>query len=260
MEYEHVKVETVDRIATITIDRPERRNALARQTVAELTDAFTELDGDTNVGCIVLTGAGERAFCSGGDLASGAMQDGFLDGHEGRRAFGRMLVTMRTSGTPIVARVNGYALGGGLGLVCACDLAVAVDDAKFGTPEIKRGLFPWMIATVLYRTLPAKQANELIFTGEKILADRALSIGLCNRVVPRAGLDDAVKELAGQVASMSPAILRIGRRGLSFMEDQPFEKAVEFMAAQLSLNTLTEDAMEGVSAFIEKREPRWKGR
>ena len=256
MAYEHVGYAVAQHVATLTIDREARRNALAPRTVDELSEAFSAAERDEAARVVVLTGAGEKAFCSGGDLASG-MTEGFLEGHEGRRAFGRLLVQMRGLEKPIIARVNGYALGGGLGLVAAC---VAVEDARFGTPEIDVGLFPWMIAAVLYRTLPAKSVNELVFTGEKIGAARALEIGLVNRVVPREALDEATAALAGKVASKSPAILRLGRRGLAVIEDQPFEKAVEFLASQLSLNTLAEDAMEGIAAFMEKRPPDWKGR
>ncbi len=259
MAYAHLEVATADLVRTITLAREQKRNALATRTVEELSRALAEAETDDDVRVVVLTGAGDKAFCAGGDLA-GDLGKPFLEGHEGRRAYGRLLVQLHRLGRPLVARVNGYALGGGLGLVAACDLAVAAEDARFGTPEVNLGLFPWMIAAVLYRTLPAKAVNELVFTGEKITADRAREIGLVNRVVPRGELDTAVAELAGKVAEKSPAILRLGRRGLATMSDLPFEQAVEFLASQLSLNTLTEDAMEGVAAFMQKRPPQWKGR
>ncbi|RMG15170.1 MAG: crotonase [Deltaproteobacteria bacterium] len=259
MDFRDITIEVSGRVATVTLNRPKRRNALARQTVEELREALSRLDHDGGVGCIVLTGAGEKAFCSGGDLADGP-GEGILDGHEGRRTFGRLLVEMRQIGTPIVARVNGYALGGGLGLVAASDLAVAVESAKFGTPEIDVGLFPWMIAAVLYRTLPQKWVNRLVYTGEKISAATAQEIGLVNEVVSPERLDETTAALAETIASKSPAVLGLGRRGLAVVEGLPLERAVEFLASQLTLNTLTEDAMEGVAAFLEKRPPKWAGR
>lgn len=259
MAYDHLEVETDAHVRTVTLARAQKRNALATKTVGELSAALAEAEADDEVRVVVLTGTGEKAFCAGGDLA-GDLGKPFLEGHEGRRAYGRLLVQMRRLGRPLIARVNGYALGGGLGLVAVCDLAVAADDARFGTPEVNLGLFPWMIAAVLYRTLPAKAVNELILTGEKIDAEAARAMGLVNRVVPRADLDAAVADLAGKVAGKSPAILRLGRRGLATMADMPFDGAVEFLASQLSLNTLTEDAMEGVAAFMQKRPPEWKGR
>ncbi len=259
-EEQHVRfVQSGDR-ATVTITREARRNALAPATVDALRRVFAQLDADPQVRVIVLTGEGHRAFCAGGDLSAAAMQDGVVAGHEERRAYGQLLLEMRALGTPLIARVNGVALGGGLGLVAACDLAVAVDEARFGTPEIDRGLFPWMISALLLRTLPEKVAREMMLTGQTIDAARAREVGLVSAVVPRGDLDARTHELADRVASKSPAILRLGRRALGLIEGADLPAAMEMLSALLTVNTLTEDALEGVASFLEKRPPEWKGR
>jgi enoyl-CoA hydratase/carnithine racemase len=180
--------------------------------------------------------------------------------HGDRRGFLTLFRAMREVGKPIIARVQGHCLAGGLGLMVACDLAVAGERATFGTPEIKRGLFPMMIMALIFRNVGRKKGMELILTGERIDAHEAERIGLINRVVADDELDQAVLELASRIASYSPAILKLGRDAFYAQDDLPLEKALDYLHTQLTLNTMTEDAAEGVMAFFQKREPQWKGR
>jgi len=160
-----------------------------------------------------------------------------------------------------LGRINGHALGGGLGLACACDIVVAAQDCRFGTPEINVGLFPYVImATLLRATSAPKRLLELMLTGERIDAQQAWQFGLVNYVVPREQLDAKVGEIAGKITAKSPVVLRLGRRAFYTMRDMEYEKALEYLASVLAINTMAEDVAEGVSAFLEKREPQWKGK
>lgn len=245
-------------IARLTIDREAARNALSPGVVQGLIAGLSRAEEDASVRCVVITGAGERVFCAGGDL--GGMSDGFLDGHEGRRAYGKLLMAFQAVKKPTVARINGHALAGGLGLVLACDLAVTSDAAGFGTPEIDRGLFPMMVLAFLQRHVGRKRALELLLTGDRLTAPKALEWGLVNQVVPAAELDTATQALASKLASKSLAILALGRRSFFTAEDLPLQQSVEFLSAQLSLNVLADDAAEGVTAFLQKRPPKWGDR
>lgn len=253
-----VKSEVTDGILRLTIDREAQRNALSPGVITGLLAGLEQAEKDQGVRCIVVTGAGEKVFCAGGDL--GGMSDGFLDGHEGRRAYGKLLMAFQTLKKPSVARINGHALAGGLGLALACDLAVTADSAGFGTPEIDRGLFPMMVLAFLQRHVGRKRALELLLTGDRLTAQKALEWGLVNQVVPAAELDTATNALASKLAGKSLAILALGRRSFFTAEDLPLSQSVEFLAAQLSLNVLAEDAGEGVTAFLQKRPAKWTDR
>ncbi len=245
--------------AWLTIDREAARNTLSANVITGLLQALEQAETDAQVRSVVITGAGARVFSGGGDL-SGMSGDGFLAGHEARRLFGVLLLKLQNLRKPTVARINGHALAGGLGLVLACDLAVASSDAALATPEISRGLFPMMVTALLQRHLGRKRALELLLTGERITADKALSWGLVNRVVPAAELDAATNELASMLNAKSQAVMSLGRRAYFTAEDLPVMQALEYLNSQLSLNLLTEDAAEGVTAFLEKREPQWADR
>lgn len=243
----------------LTLDRPERRNALSAALVAELIAALGVASAEASTRAVVITGRG-AVFCAGGDLADGLGGDSFLEGHAARGRFAELLGQIPKLRVPVIAAVNGDALGGGLGLALACDLVVADAGASFGTPEIRLGLFPMVILAVLQRDVPRKALAEMIFTGTKVDAARALALGMITRVaLAGQALDDALA-LAAQIGSRSPAVVALGKSAFHRVSDLAYEDALAYLHAQLTLNLLTEDAAEGVAAFLERREAQWKGR
>jgi len=246
----------------LILDRPAQRNALTGELMAALSAALSRADADAEVRAICLTGSGEKAFCSGMDLAAagGAAQAGPLAAHEVRRAYAALLAELPRLGKPVVAAVNGAVLGGGIGLLAACDLAVAAADALFGTPEVDVGLFPYMALAPLSRCIGRRAALELMLTARRIDAAEARAIGLINRAVPRAELLARAQELLDLLAQKSPSALRLGRRAFYATQDLPYEAQLEALCAQLSINALSEDTAEGVAAFLEKRKPEFKGK
>ncbi|MEK7252055.1 MAG: enoyl-CoA hydratase-related protein, partial [Actinomycetota bacterium] len=235
---------------TITIDDPERRNPLSNAAMSELANLVRRASVDAAVRVIVITGAGDKAFSAGGDLSGGFVDKPLAD-HQERGALADLLKALRGCGKPTVARVNGHALAGGFGLVAACDVAVAVDDATFGAPEIKVGLWPMMITAVLQRVMPHKAALELMMSGRRITADEALRLGVVSRIVSRAELDVAVDLVVSGLAAVSPAVLRLGRDAFYAVEDMGFDAALDRLHIGLTAVAATEDAAEGVAAFLE---------
>jgi enoyl-CoA hydratase/carnithine racemase len=243
----------------LVIDRPDRRNSLTPDLIAGLRAAFARADADHSAGAVCLTGAGEKAFCAGADLGS-LHEAGAVAQHEARREYAGLLVDLARLGKPVVACVNGAAFGGGLGLVAACDFAVAADDATLGTPEIDLGLFPYMALAPLARVVGRRAALDLVLRGRRIGAEEALRIGLVGSVVRRAELEQRTQALLDELCAKSPSAIRLGRRAFYATQDLPYEAQLEALAAMLGVNSATEDAAEGIAAFLEKRKPRWSGR
>jgi enoyl-CoA hydratase/carnithine racemase len=255
-----VRYEVVGSVARVTIDRPERRNAMSFGVMEGLRDAVAAANADGDVRVLVLTGAGEKAFCAGADLGSGGIADGASAAHDGRGMLADLFRDMWDLGKPTIARVRGYALAGGFGLALACDFVVAADDAQFGTPEVNVGLWPYMITVPLVRSMPPKRVLELMMTGRRVDAAEAERIGFVTQVVPVDELDGAVDELATTLASKSPLILRWGRESFYRVLDMDPDDALAYLQAMLTVTSASEDTAEGVAAFAEKREPKWKGR
>ncbi len=245
--------------ATITIDDPDRLNPLSNQTMRELTAVVQAAAADDAVRVIVITGAGNRAFSAGGDL-SGGFVDAPLADHGDRGALADLFRALRRSGKPVVARVNGHALGGGFGLAAACDIVVAADTATLGTPEIRVGLWPMMITAVLMAIVPRRALLELMLTGRRLSAGEACDLGIVNRVVSPDELDEAVDMLVADLLGKSPAALTLGKQAFYAVADLDFDSALDHLHGGLTAIAMTADAVEGVAAFGEKREPQWRGR
>jgi enoyl-CoA hydratase len=247
-------------VATITLDQPDNRNALSTELLDDLVAALTLAREDAGVRCVVLTSSHDRVFSSGANLAGFSAEVPLVHKHFGTDRFPALFRLIGELGKPTLCAANGHVLAGALGIALACDLIVAKEGAEFGTPEINVGAFPFMIMALIYRNVPRKKTNELLLLGERISAEEAERIGIVNRVVPAAEFDDAVAAWAEKLASKSPVIMRLGKDAMFRQMDMDFADALEYLHAQLTIAVSTEDIVEGVTAFFEKREPRWKGR
>lgn len=245
--------------ATVTIDDPERRNPISVDTMGGLLEATREAVNDSNVGVIVYTGAGNQAFSAGGDLA-GSFADDPIGLHRARGDLAELFRQMTGGGKPTVARVNGHALAGGFGLAVACDITICVEEAKLGMTEVEVGLWPMMISAILVRNLPRKAVFELMLTGRIIDPHEAQRLGAVTRVVSRDDLDPAVDEVVDSLLTKSPGALLIGKDAFQGMAELDFDTALDRLQGGLTEITMTDDASEGVAAFMEKRDPRWSGR
>lgn len=255
---EHLSCQIAGGVAEVRVDRPERRNALTDTMYRGLTRWLLALDDDPAVRCIVIRGT-NGVFTSGSDIRC------FLDRTplERERHF-QLVADLATTpsriGKPVIAAIQGFALGGGTGLTAACDLAVAEEGSVFGLPEIKVGFWPCTIAPVVVRAVGPRKAYEMALLGDRFSAEEALAIGLVNRVVPAASFEDEVGAMAARIASFSAVAVQTGKRVFQQSLDLEFEKAVRFMGRAMALNTTTDDAGEGIAAFLEKREPHWTDR
>ena len=261
MPYETIRYEVREGgVAYLTLDQPDTRNALSNQLLTDLTDALVTARDDDAVRCVVLGSSHEKVFSSGASLDQFAADVPLVHKHFGTERFPQLFRTIMQLGKPSICAANGHVLAGALGVALACDLIVASEEATFGTPEINVGAFPFMIMALIYRNVPRKKTNELLLLGERLSAQEAREAGIVNKVVPADELEAAVDDWAGRLASKSPVLMKLGKDAMYRQLDLPFEDALDYLRAQLSVAFTTEDIQEGVKAFFEKREPRWTGR
>lgn len=258
--YERIKAVIDGPVLAVTLAVPEKRNAIGPRMANELIDVFARANEDDAVRVITLTGEG-KGFCAGGDFAE--MAAGVPAGTDAvpfRGDFADLMIAMVRSEKPIVAKVNGHALGGGFGLTAASTFAIATTEAQLGTPEIDVGLFPMMIMAVLARFVPRRRLLQMMLLGEKISSADALALGILNQVVPANELDGAVDALVARLAEKSPSAMRLGLRAFAAQDEVAMEESLPILRARLAECLSTNDAREGLMAFLEKRKPVWTGK
>jgi enoyl-CoA hydratase len=257
---EKVLYEADDGVATLTLNDPDTRNSLSAELLGELVAGLERARDDEQVRCVVLASSHEKVFSSGANLGGFAHEVPLVAKHIASERFVALFKLIGSLGKPTVCAARGHVLAGALGIALACDLIVASEQATFGTPEINVGTFPFMIMALIYRNVPRKKANELMLLGERWNAQQALDAGIVNRVVSAEEFDEAVSEWALKLARSSPVIMRLGKDAMRRQMDMDLDDALDYLRAQLTLAMSTEDIVEGVSAFFQKREPQWSGR
>jgi enoyl-CoA hydratase/carnithine racemase len=257
--FDKVRYEVADGVATVTLNDPEKRNMLSGQMLSELVAAMAMARNSEEVRAVVLTGAGDKVFCAGADLGGFGADAALIEKHYASDLFLDFFRLMPKLGKPSLCAANGHVMAGGLGLALSCDLVIAKEGISFATPEINVGAFPYMIMALIYRDVPRKKVNEMMLLGDRMSASDAVTHGLANKVVPAEEFDAAVADWATRLASKSPLLMKLGHDAMYRQADMPVDDALEFLRSQLSLTFTTEDIREGVQAFFEKREPRWKG-
>jgi enoyl-CoA hydratase/carnithine racemase len=247
-------------VVTLTLNRPEARNALDPTMIGELGAALATLDADPGTRVVVLRGAGDRAFCAGADLRALFAEGSILEARQRYGDLAGVLLAIRRLRAPVIAQVHGYALAGGCGLAAACDLVVASEEARFGLPEIRLGLLPLMVLAPMLRVATPRRVLEMMLTGAEIAAPEALAIGLISRMVPRDALEATVEDLARAIAAFSPTTVAIGKEAFHRTLDLDESRALPALRDLLAVVARSEDAREGIAAFLERRAPRWTGR
>ncbi|KLL11283.1 MULTISPECIES: enoyl-CoA hydratase/isomerase family protein [Protofrankia] len=247
-------------VALVTLDHPQTRNALSDELLDDLLGALEEAKTDTGVRVAVLTSSHERIFSAGGNLKAFADDRPTITKYTGLDRFPRLFKLIGALGKPVICAANGDVLAGAFGLALACDLVIAKESVRFGCPEINVGAFPFMISALIYRNVGRLKANELMLLGELISASEARDLGIVNTVVPDAEFDDTVRAWARKLASKSPLLIRLGKDAINATRDLALGEALDVLQAQLALAFTTEDLVEGVRAFREKRAPEWKMR
>jgi enoyl-CoA hydratase/carnithine racemase len=256
MPEDHVLYRLESDAAYITINRERQRNAITPEAIALFLDYLDRAEADEHVRVVLITGAGDQAFCTGAQLGDGVSAEGkksFAD-------YARLLKRIAAFPKPTVARVKGYCLAGGMGFMLACDIVIASDDSRFGTPEVNVGLWPMMIGALIFRNVPRKKAMEMILLGERLNAHEALAMGLVTRVAPADKLDEAVEAMVRSLAAKSPIGIRIGKEAFHESAEMSLEEALDALAMKFLAVASTEDAREGITAFMEKRPPVFKGK
>ena len=260
MSYETLLVNVQDGVASVTLNRPDVRNALSATLIRELEQALAKLEADPAARVIVLSGAGDKAFCAGADLKGVGDRGTTLQARESFGGLARILEAMARMKTPVIAKVHGFALAGGCGLAAGCDIVVAADDAVFGLPEIKIGLLPLIVMAPILRSVGRKRGMLMILSGEQVSAREAYEMGLVSRLVPRAELSPAVDALARALAGFSPTALGLAKEAAATVAGMEYGASLRYLREMITLVALSDDAREGIKAFFEKRAPNWTGR